>query len=98
MKLLHIAWKDLLRALRNLFFLGFGIGVPVLTDVHENTPVQEVADVVDVLPRKAMKIGVGDRGFCGRRGAFQTGRARHTGWYSGVEAVSRDRNGGRGWD
>lgn len=30
MKILHIAWKDLLRSLRNLFFLGFGIGVPVL--------------------------------------------------------------------
>ena len=27
------------------------IGVPVLTDVHEYTPMQEVADVVDVLER-----------------------------------------------
>jgi ABC-2 type transport system permease protein len=30
MKIIDIAWKDLLRSLRNLFFLGFGIGVPVL--------------------------------------------------------------------
>ena len=30
MKIIDIAWKDILRALRNLFFLGFGIGVPVL--------------------------------------------------------------------
>jgi ABC-2 type transport system permease protein len=30
MKTIDIAWKDLLRSLRNLFFLGFGIGVPVL--------------------------------------------------------------------
>lgn len=30
------------------------IGVPVLTDVHEDTPIQEVADVVDVLQTPAM--------------------------------------------
>ena len=29
------------------------VGVPVLTDVHENTPVGEVADVVDVLQTPA---------------------------------------------
>ncbi len=30
------------------------IGVPVITDVHENTPMDEVADVVDVLQTPAM--------------------------------------------
>lgn len=30
------------------------IGVPVLTDVHENTPMDEVADVVDVLQTPAL--------------------------------------------
>jgi ABC-2 type transport system permease protein len=33
MKTLDIAFKDLLRSLRNYFFLGFGIGVPVLMGV-----------------------------------------------------------------
>ncbi len=33
MKTLDIAFKDLLRSLRNYFFLGFGIGVPVLMSV-----------------------------------------------------------------
>jgi ABC-2 type transport system permease protein len=33
MKTLDIALKDLLRSLRNYFFLGFGIGVPVLMGV-----------------------------------------------------------------
>jgi ABC-2 type transport system permease protein len=33
MKILDIALKDLLRSLRNYFFLGFGLGVPVLMGV-----------------------------------------------------------------
>lgn len=33
MKILDIALKDLLRSLRNAFFLGFGIGMPVLMGV-----------------------------------------------------------------
>lgn len=33
MKILDVAFKDLLRSLRNTFFLGFGIGVPVLMGV-----------------------------------------------------------------
>ena len=32
------------------------VGVPVLTDVHENTPVDEVADVVDVLQTPAFLV------------------------------------------
>ncbi len=32
------------------------IGVPVLTDVHENTPITEVADVVDVLQTPAFLV------------------------------------------
>ncbi len=33
MKILDVALKDLIRSLRNAFFLGFGIGVPVLMGV-----------------------------------------------------------------
>lgn len=33
MKILDIALKDLLRSLRNYFFLGFGLGVPILMGV-----------------------------------------------------------------
>jgi len=32
------------------------VGVPVLTDIHENTPVDEVADVVDVLQTPAFLV------------------------------------------
>lgn len=32
------------------------VGVPVLTDVHENTPVDEVADVVDILQTPAFLV------------------------------------------
>ncbi len=42
------------KGLRILESVKREIGVPVLTDVHENTPVGEVADVVDVLQTPAM--------------------------------------------
>lgn len=39
--------------LRILARVRADVGVPVLTDVHENTPIDEVADVVDVLQTPA---------------------------------------------
>ncbi|MGH8559517.1 MAG: 3-deoxy-8-phosphooctulonate synthase [Methylococcales bacterium] len=42
------------KGLRILDSVKHKIGVPVLTDVHENTPIDQVADVVDVLQTPAM--------------------------------------------
>lgn len=42
------------RGLKILEAVKAGIGVPVLTDVHENTPMDEVAAVVDVLQTPAL--------------------------------------------
>lgn len=42
------------KGLRVLESVRRGIGVPVLTDVHENTPVNEVAAIVDILQTPAM--------------------------------------------
>jgi len=43
----------LAEGLRILARVSADIGVPVLTDVHEDTPIDEVADVVDVLQTPA---------------------------------------------
>jgi len=42
-----------MRAVKALALVRKQIGVPVLTDVHEDTPLGEVAEVVDVLQTPA---------------------------------------------
>jgi 2-dehydro-3-deoxyphosphooctonate aldolase (KDO 8-P synthase) len=46
----------LAEGLRILHKVKESVGVPVLTDVHENTPVDEVAEVVDVLQTPAFLV------------------------------------------
>lgn len=46
----------LTEGLRILERVGREVGVPVLTDVHENTPIDEVAAVVDVLQTPAFLV------------------------------------------
>ncbi len=46
----------LAEGLRILAKVKSDLGLPVLTDVHENTPIDEVADVVDVLQTPAFLV------------------------------------------